>query len=250
MPRTETSSRNFTARHDESDADEVPGVLDLLEETRDRLGPVFPALPDEVTVVLHDSRIELDLAQPFLPIMRRVTTPSARRYLAGWPARRELHVLTPRLLAERAAGTEGSREMLLLTPAALYVHLVVAQSNPLLPPPWSPRSTFRAAQWAWLLAGTAQWFSGQTSHAGPAIARRLREGSRPVFPFGLRDAALLGGTVIDLVAREEGEPAAVKLACALPPGGPRQALLEAFNGRAMVHSEGTWRAHLARMAGR
>ncbi|MGH2841848.1 MAG: hypothetical protein ACRDKY_13585, partial [Solirubrobacteraceae bacterium] len=189
MARIETSSRNFTARHDETDEDEVGGVLELLEETRERLGPAFPALPEEVTVVLHDSRIELDLAQPFLPLMRRITTPAARRYVAGWPARRELHVLTPRLLAERAAHVDGSREMLLLTPAAMYVQLIVAESNPLLPPPWSPRSTLRAARWAWLVAGAAQWFSGQTAHARPAIARRLREGPRPDFPPGLRDAA-------------------------------------------------------------
>ena len=250
MSRTETSSRNFTARHDERAADDVGGVLELLEETRERLGAAFPAVPEDVAVVMHDSSLELDLAQPFLPLMRRITTPAARRYLAGWPGRRELHVLSPRLLAERAANVEGSREMLMLTPAALYVQLIVAESNPLLPPPWSPRSTLRAARWAWLVAGAAQWFSGQTSHARPAIARRLREGARPQFPPALRDAALLGGTVIDLVAREEGEQAAVKLACALPPGGPRQSLVEVFNGRAMVHSEGTWRAHLARLAER
>jgi hypothetical protein len=56
--------------------------------------------------------------------------------------------------------------------------------------------------------------------------------------------------VIDLVAREEGVEAAVRLACALPRGGPREALVSAFHGRAMVHTEGTWRAHLARLAGR
>jgi hypothetical protein len=250
MPRTETSSRNFSARHDDSDTDEAADVLELLEQTRSRLADVFPALPREVTVVLHDSRVELDLAQPFLPLMRRVTTPAARRYLAGWPAQREIHVLTPRLLAQRAAKAEGSREMLMLTPAALYVQLIVAESNPLLPPPWSPRSTMRAARWAWLVAGTAQWFSGQTSHARSAIARRLREGGRPDFPPGLRDAALLGGTVVDLVAREAGEAAAARLACTLPPGGPRQSLVEVFGGRAMVHSEGTWRSHLARLAER
>ena len=250
MSWTQSSSRNFTARHDDGDADQAGGVLELLEETRARLGAAFPALPEEVTVVLHDSRIGLGLAQPFLPLMRTITTPAARRYLAGWPARRELHLLTPRLLDERAANVEGSREMLMLTPAALYVQLVVAQSNPLLPPPWSPRSTIRAARWAWLFAGTAQWFSGQTSHARPAIARRLREGPRPDFPPALRDAALLGGTVIDLVAREEGELAAARLACTLPPGGPRQALVQVFGGRAMIHTEDTWRAHLAGLAAR
>jgi hypothetical protein len=183
-------------------------------------------------------------------VVRRLTTPVARRYVAGWTSSGELHVLAPRLLAERAAKTEGSREMLLLTPAALYVQLVVAACNPALPPPWSPRTTVRGARWAWLLAGAAQWFSGQTAHARPAIARRMREGSQPDFPPRLRDAALLGGSVIDLVAREQGVARAVSLACALPRGGPREALVATFDGRALVHTEGTWRAHLARMAGR
>ena len=246
----ETPSRNFVARHEERDARDVGLVLDLLEETRGRVGPLFERLPPEVTVVLHPRRAELDLAQPCLPLVRRLTTPAARRYLAGWAARNALHVLAPRLLAERAANVEGSREMLMLTPAALYVQLVVAECNPSLPPPWSPRSTLRAARWAWLLAGAGQWFSGQTAHARPAIARRLREGPQPDFPPSLRDATLLGGTVVDLVAREEGVASAVRLVSALPRGGAREALVAAFHGRAMVHTEGTWRAHLARMSGR
>ena len=178
----ETSSANFGVRYDEADGGDVRAVLALLEDTRERLATVFPALPDEVGVVLHSSRVELDLAQPFLPVVRRLTTPAARRYLAGWAGRGALHVLAPRLLAERAANVDGSREMLLLTPAAIYVQLTVAACNPALPPPWSLRSTARAARWAWLLAGTAQWFSGQTALARPAIARRLREGGRPDFP--------------------------------------------------------------------
>ena len=246
----ESSSQHFVARHEERDEDAVGSVLGLLEDTRDRLGPLFGKLPPgEVTVVLHTSRLELDLAQPLLPVVRRLTTPAARRYLAGWTGGSALHVLAPRLLAARAANVEGSREMLLLTPAALYVQLVVAECNPALPPPWSARSTLRASTWAWLMAGAAQWFSGQTAHARPAIARRLREGGRPDFPPSLRDAALLGGAVIDLVAREEGVQRVVDLACAMPPGGPREALVAAFGGRALVHSEGTWRAHLAWMAG-
>jgi hypothetical protein len=246
----ETSSPNFAARFDEVDRRDVRDVLNLLEDMRERLAAVFPVLPDDVSVVLHTSRLELDLAQPYLPILRRVTTPAARRYLAGWAGRGAVHVLAPRLLAGRAANVEGSKEMLLLTPAALYVQLVIGACNPDLPPPWSPRSTARAARWAWLIAGSAQWFSGQTALARPAIARRLREEARPEFPPGLKDAALLGGSVIDLVAREQGAAAAARLACSpLPPGGPREALLRVFDGRAIVHTEGTWRAHLARLAG-
>jgi hypothetical protein len=55
--------------------------------------------------------------------------------------------------------------------------------------------------------------------------------------------------VFDLIAREEGEQEAVKIACRLPPGGPRRALVYAFKGRPLVHTEGTWRAHLSRIAG-
>ena len=247
----ETSSPNFAARFDEADGADVRGVLSLLERTREQLGDVFGQLPGEVSVVLHASAIELDVAQPYLPVLRRATTPTARRLLAGWAGRGTLHVLAPRLLAERATNVEGSREMLALTPAALYVQLVVAACNPDLPPPWHPRSTARAMRWAWLLFGAMQWFSGQTALARPAIARRLREDGRPEFPPGLKDAALLGGSVIDLVAREQGTQAAVQLVCGrLPAGGAREALLAAFDGRALVHTEGTWRAHLSRMAGR
>ncbi|HEV2776948.1 MAG TPA: hypothetical protein VGV90_15245 [Solirubrobacteraceae bacterium] len=247
----ESSSLHFVARHEERDDDDVGAVLGLLEDTRERLSSVFGQLPErEVTIVLHTSRTELDLAQPLLPVVRRLTTPAARRYVTGWAGGSALHTLTPRQLAMRAANVEGSREMLSLTPAALYVQLVVAECNRALPPPWSPRATWRAAQWAWLIFGSAQWFSGQTAHARPAIARRLREGGRPDFPPSLRDAPLLGGTVIDLIARERGVERVVELVRELPRGGPREALVAVFGGRAMVHSEGMWRAHLARMAGR
>ncbi|HWE13090.1 MAG TPA: hypothetical protein VG365_06240, partial [Solirubrobacteraceae bacterium] len=90
---------------------------------------------------------------------------------------------------------------------------------------------------------------GQTEHARPAIARRLREGGRPRFPPGLRDAALLGGTVIDLLVREEGERRAAQVASRLEPGGPSAALVKAFRGRSVDHTEGIWRSHLARVAG-
>jgi len=246
----ESSSEHFTARYDDGERRDVRGVLELLERTREELGTLFPALPGEVSVVLHTSALELDLAQPLLPVVRRLTTPAARRYLAGWAGRGTLHVLAPRVMRARASNVEGSREMLLLTPAALYVQLTIAECNPELPPPWSLRSTRRAARWAWLVAGSAQWLSGQTSLARPVIARRLRDDARPDFPPRLKDAALLGGSVVDLVAREQGTAAVVDLACSpLPPGGPRQALLEAFDGRALVHTEGTWRAHLSRLAG-
>jgi hypothetical protein len=249
MPWVETTSPSFTARHELQDDADVVEVLELLEGTRERLGAAFPALPGEVAVVIHGSPMQLDLAQPYVPLIRRLTAPAARRYLVGWFSQREIHVLAPRLLRARASSVPGSLEMNLLAPAALYAQVVVGANNPGLPPPFRPAAFVRYLRWAWLAAGAAQYFSGQTPHARPAIARRLHEGPEPAFPPGVRDAQLLGGTLVDLVAREEGEAAAVRLACKLPAGGPREALLQAFHGRPLVHTEGTWRAHLARLAG-
>ena len=250
MSWTETESPSFAARHTDGDADDVVGVLELLESTRLELAEVLPATPTApVEVVVHPSRAQLYGAQPHLLAVTRLTAPAARRYLAGWPSAGTLHLLAPRLLEARASSVPGSREMALLAPAALYAQLALGFVNPRLPPPLRPRSLGGLGRWAWLSAGAAQWLGGLTGYARPAIARRLREGGEPAFPPGPRDAVLLGGTVLDLMAREQGDAAAVAFACTAGKGPPGRALETAFGGRALVHTEGTWRAHLARLAG-
>ena len=246
----ESVSASFRARHGEADADDAARVLERLEGTRERLATLFPRTVGEVDVVFHDSPAMLAFAHPYLPLARVLTDPAHRRYLAGWFGAREIHVLAPRLLAARASNVPGSREMLALTPAALYARLVVGANNPDLPPPFTPRSFARYLRWAWLAEGAGQWLSGQTEHARPAVARRMREGERPDFPPSLRDAGLLGGTVIDLLAREEGDEAVARLLARLHPGGAEAALVEAFQGRRLAHTEGTWRAHLGRLTER
>lgn len=250
MPWVETASPHFAARHELADEDDVVGVLEQLEGMRAELARRFGPVPDETGVVVHGSVAQLDLAQPYLPLLRRMTAPAARRYLAGWFGADALHVLAPRVLRARSSNVPGSREMLLLAPAALYAHLVVGADHPRLPPPFTPRSFARYTRWAWLPAGAAGWLSGQSAHARPAIARRMREGTRPEFPPGVSDAQLLGGTLFDLLAREEGEAAAVALARAPLQRSARRMLVEAFHGRPFGHTEVTWRAHLERMAGR
>lgn len=248
MSWVETTSPHLSARHEERDADDVVGVLELLEGTRERLADAFPALPGHVAVVVHGSPFALALAQPYLPVIRRLTAPAARRYLVGWFQHDEIHVLAPRVLEARASSVPGSREMNLLAPAALYTQLVIGASNPRLPPPFRPAAFVRYVRWAWLAAGAAQYFAGQTAFARPAIARRLREGPGPAFPPGVRDAQLLGGTVVDLIAREQGEARAARLAIELHPAGPRDGLVDVFDGRPLAHTERTWRAHLAAIA--
>ena len=249
MTWVESELGAFRARHNAEDARDARRVLQSLSVTELRMGDVFPEHLNEITVVLHSSNLSLTLAHPVLPLVWLSTAPAARRYVAGWAGRTELHVLSPKVLRGRASNVTGSREMLALSAAALYARRVVIVNNRDLQRVFGPIRVRREMRWAWLLEGAARWFAGQTDHARPAIARRLREGGRPSFPPSYRDAALLGGTVFDLLAAERGERAAARLATRLDPGGPRAALIEAFGGRGLDHTEGAWRSHLARMAG-
>lgn len=199
-------------------------------------------------MVLHGSVWQLHAAQPWLLWQRRLTAPAGRRYLVGWAGEDALHVLTPRLLAGRASNVEGSLEMLMLSPSALFARRLVAANNPGLPPPFGARAMRRYLRWAWLVEGAGQFFSGQTRHVRPAITRRLREGGRPSFPPGRRDAPLLGGTLFDLLAREEGDRACVGLARSALADGPVAALEQAFHGRALRHTEDAWRHHLEKLS--
>jgi hypothetical protein len=251
MPWVESSSPSFAARHDSRDADDVAGLLELLEATREHVAELMPVPERRVDVVVHPAEAALDAALPLTPVVRRLTAPAARRYVVGWFGRHELHVLSPRQLERRASNASGSREMVLLAPAALYVQFAVGDHHPRLPPPFRPWSMARYRRWAWLQAGAGGLLSGQVEHARASIVRRLREGPQPEFPPSVADAGLLGATVLDLLAREEGMDAVGRLlASPLPRGGPRQALVEAFGGRAAAHTEGTWRAHLSRLATR
>lgn len=249
MSWVETASPHLVARHDERDGPDVPALLALLEETRARLEPHFPAVPEEVAVVLHATAAQLDAAQPLGAALRALTAPAARRYVVGWAGDSTIHVLAPQALADRASALPESRQLLLLAPAALLAQLAVAATNPALRAAVRPTRPRAAARWAWLLLGAGAFFSGQAAHARPALARRLREGRPPSFPPGPADAGLLGATVLDLLAREEGVEAAVALAAGPLARDPATALRAAFRGRALEHTEGTWRAHLARLAG-
>ena len=249
MAWVESTSPSFTARHESEDGDDAARVLERLEHARAELSEDFARPPaHELTVVIHGSSLSLSLAQPYLPALRALTAPAGRRYLVGWFGKREIHVLAPRAMERRASQAEGSRELLMLAPAAQYAAVLIGANNPDLPPPFHPGSFVRYVKWAWLGQGAAQYFAGQVPHLRPAITRRLREGDAPAFPPSVRDAALLGGTVFDLLAREEGRGAAVRLASRLHPAGPVAALEKAFSGRGVGYTEGNWRTHLSRLA--
>jgi hypothetical protein len=248
VPWVESVSPSFRARHDSTQSRDAQRVLDSLERTRDRLAEVFPRTPGDLTVVLHGSTSSLTMSNPLMPLRWLGTSPAARRYVAGWLGRETVHVLSPHALEGRASNVRGSREMLSLSAASLYARRVILENNPDLRRV-PPLRLAREVRWAWMLEGAARWFAGQTACARPAIARRLHEGRRPSFPPGYRDATLLGGTVIDLLAGEQGELATAQFVSRVHPQGPKAALIKAFGGRSIVHTEGAWRAHLARLAG-
>jgi hypothetical protein len=245
----ESASPSFRARHPSTHADDADRVLYSLEETREYLSHYFPQTVDGISVVFHSGVASLAAARPLMPLAWVAAAPAARRYVAGWCGPHELHVLLPDALEARASNVQGSREMLDRAVPALYARRVILENNPDVPRRLSPRRLRTELRWAWLLEGAARWFGGQTAHARPAIARRLRDGRRPAFPPAVRDAALLGGTLIDLVVEEQGVQAAARLACRLHPHGPRGALREAFHGRSPARTEDEWRAHLARLGG-
>ena len=127
MSWAETASDTFVARHDERDASDAERVLAQLEYGRERLERQLEVELGELAVVLHGSPAQLDAAQPWIALQRRLTSPAARRYVVGWAGERELHVLAPRLLAQRASNVEGSLEMLMLAPSALLARHALAR---------------------------------------------------------------------------------------------------------------------------
>ena len=244
MPWVETPSLSFTARHEASQADDAVAVLEDLEQHRAHLEELLPRVPQGVTVILHDSPVQLLLASPLLALTRRVASRAARRYMVGWYRGGEVHTLSAPALREISAGPDSERA-LLLSPRRTYTALAIGTNNPLLPPPARPGQLSRLLRIAWLAEGAAQHFSGQVQFLRPAIAMRLRTG-QVKFPPGPRDAGLFGGTLFDLLHREQGERACVRLAT--HPAGDARAALEAAFERPLAAVANAWREHLAQLA--
>jgi hypothetical protein len=242
MTWTETTSLTFSARHEESDTGYAEELLDRLEDLSLRLEDRFEVAPDDISIVIHPSSIWLNLAHPFFPAVRWAAAPAGRRYVAGWPMATEIHVLGESAMEKRAAG-EASLEALKGTAERLYTQIVVAANNEALPPPWTPRRFLRYLSWAWLVEGSAQHFSRQVDFYRAAVIRRLREGSRPSFPPGRRDAILLGGTIFDLLEDYRGGGACELLVARLRRDGPVANLEAAFDLDARGIEE-MWRQYL------
>jgi hypothetical protein len=242
MPWVETESLSFAARHEAKDEESAQRILDRLEELRLRLEDRFERVPGGLSVIVHDHPAWLAMAHPYLPLVRAASAKAGRRYLAGWPMAREIHVLNDDWTELRAAG-EDSERALRGTADRLYIQIVLAANNPGLPPDWTPRRFARYMRWAWLVEGAAQYFSGQVPLFRAAVSTRLREGGAPNFPPSARDAVLLGGTVFDLLDDALGPSACELLVSRLRREGPEGNLQLAFEAP-LREIERAWRLYL------
>jgi hypothetical protein len=251
MAWVESHSASFQCRHSAACTEDVARLLGSLEDLRSGLMEAFPRAVDsvvDITFVMHDGPRSLAASSPMVAALWRATDTASRPYVTGWVANHEIHLLSPPALRARAAGNPTMAAILAHSARTLYTRRVIVEANHDLHRSLGPARTAVSMRWAWLLEGASRWFSGESAAARPAVIARLRGGRQPEFPPALRDAPLLAGTVIDLLVREEGERAAVELAGRLHPGGARGALVKAFGGRPLVHTEGAWRSYLSRLA--
>ena len=180
-------------------------VLHSLERTREYLGQFFPRTVDEITVVLHPSVADRSRWRgrscPW-----RGSPPRPRRG-ATWPAGADRTSSTcccptRSRLARRtfqAHGRCSSRAV-----PALYARRVILENNRICPASAQPPPGGSGAALG-VAAGGLGALVRRPDRARPAGHRAASaRGRRPAFPPGLRDAALLGGTVIDLLVARAG----------------------------------------------
>ena len=248
MAWVESRSASFACRHSASCTEEVARLLGGLEALAPELLERFPRPIEDLTFVLHDGPRLLLGANPLFAAVWRGCDAASRPLLTGWVTEHEIHLLSPPALRARAGGHPGLAAVLAHSAATLLTRRLIIEANRDLHRVLAPARALVSLRWAWLLEGASRHFSGESAAAREIIAARLRSGAQPAFPPAPRDAPLLAATVFDLLAREEGERAAVELASRLHPGGAQGALVKAFSGRPLVHSEGAWRSYLSRLA--
>lgn len=248
MSWVESSSPSFQCRHSSACQDDAAGVLGLLERTRERLARHYPRTTEELTVILHDSPASLALSNPMMGLLWSTTERTSRRYVTGWTGSREMHVLSPRALRDRASGVAGSYEMLALSPASLYVRRVILECNHDARHSRIPGRGILDIRWSWLLEGASRWFSGESGHGRAVVGYRMRHHARPHFPPTIRNAPLLAPSLIELLAQHRNEAAVAQLTTRLHRHGPHAALTKAFGSRTLASVESDWRGELRRLA--
>ncbi len=234
---TESSSSQFRVRFDDDARTEVEELVHVLETVSARLEAHGLVLPDHPTIVVHPTSISLSLAQPAFVVAQSFTESNGRRYLASWTAGSTLHLISPQRLVRGTEGHISMRDALDRAPACGLAHLALGHVNPQL----SLHRAVRKRAWFWLAWGAGQTLVGQVPMLASTIAARRRERRALVLPPPPRDAVALGGSIVELVRRERGLTALVKLLREPLPARPQDWLHHALPGLGSTERDVHWR---------
>jgi len=138
--------------------------------------------------------------------------------------------------------------MLALAPASLYARRVIVEANRELHSARLPSRLWMELRWSWLLEGAARWFSGETGYSRSVVGQYMRSGHRPHFAPSVRDAPLLAGSLIELLAEREGEGRSRGWQGACTRAGRTRRSPPPSPAAASTAFEGDWRLRLRRLA--
>ncbi len=234
---TESNSTRFRVRFDDESRTEVEEVVHYLETLAARLEAHGLELPDHPAIVVHPTAFSLGLAQPAFLAAQSFTESNGRKYLASWTAGSTLHLIAPGRLMRGTEGHITARDALERAPAVGLAHLALGNVNPQL----SLHRAVRKRAWFWLAWGAGQTLAGQVPALASTIAARRRERRALQLPPPARDAVALGGSVVELVRRDRGLTALVKLLLAPLPTRPEDWLHHALPGAGTTERDVHWR---------
>ncbi|MBJ7470908.1 MAG: hypothetical protein JHD16_06375 [Solirubrobacteraceae bacterium] len=234
---TESSSTRFRVRFDDEARTEVEELVHVLETVAARLEAHGLVIPDHPTIVVHPTAFSLGMAQPAFLVAQSFTESNGRRYLASWTAGSTLHLIAPQRLTRGTEGHISMRDALERAPACGLAHLALGNVNPAL----SLHRAVRKRAWFWLAWGAGQTLVGQVPMLASTIAARRRERRALVMPPHARDAVALGGSIVELVLRERGLTALVRLLREPLPSRPQDWLHHALPGLGATERDVHWR---------
>lgn len=234
---TESSSHLFRVRFDDDARTEVEEVVHVLETVAARLEAHGLVLPAHPTIVVHPTAFSLSMAQPAYLLAQSFTESNGRRYLASWSTGSTLHLIAPARLARGTEGHISMRDALERAPACGLAHLALGHANPGL----ALQKAVRKRAWFWLAWGAGQALVGQVPMLASTIAVRRRERRALVVPPPARDAVALGGSLVELVLRERGLTALVRMLRDPLPARPQDWLTRALPGLGATERDVRWR---------
>jgi hypothetical protein len=234
---TESTSNLFRVRFDDDSRTEVEELVHVLETVATRLEAHGLVLPPHPTVVVHPTAFSLALAQPAYVAALALTETHGRKYLASWAAGSTLHLVAPHRLARGTEGHITLSDAMERAPACGLAHLAIGHANPAL----SLQRALRGRQWFWLAWGAGQTLVGQVPMLASVIALRRKERRHLQITPPMRDAVVLGGSLVELALRERGLTALVHLLRDPLPPSPDGWIGRALPGLGSTERDVRWR---------